>query len=229
MSKLAFPTVTLFCADCVDAARAVDVMERCRAVADFGAVRLLTSRETDYPYRVEIPPLNSLTAYSVFMVKRAHEFVDTPHMLVVQWDGFIINAGSWDPSWLGYDYIGPIWQHDHVINPGSVGSGGFSLRTKAIMKRVSDLTPAWDGSTEDAERVQPLLGAYEDGIVAIAYRKDLEQEGFRFAPPEAAALFAQGGNNDPAYYRERPFGFHRRWSNVNCETGFVSPPPFWNF
>ncbi len=109
MSKPDLRTVTLFCADCVNAVRAVEILERCRDACDFGAVRLLTSCETDYLHAVKIPPLHSLNAYSVFMLKRAHEFVDTPHMLVVQWDGFVINPSAWDPAWLYYDYIGPIW------------------------------------------------------------------------------------------------------------------------
>lgn len=219
--KLSLPDVTLLCADCVDAARAVAIMDICTRYVDFGAVRLLTSKPTTYPHRVEILPLTSLVAYSIFMLTRAAGFVETSHMLVVQWDGYILNPKSWNPAWLSLDYIGPLYQQY-----AQVGSGGFSLRSKELMARVGECVPAWDGTADDAERLQATLGVYEDGVVSLALRPQLEQEGFQYATVEQAAAFAQGGNNDPRYHVERPFGFHRKWANVNLETGAVSPPPF---
>lgn len=219
--KLALPQVTLFCADCVDADRAVDVLEKCRAVIDFGAVKLLTSRPTDYPHKIAIAPLTSLVAYSIFMLKHAADFVETAHFLVVQWDGYVINVESWNPNWLTLDYIGPLYQQYPIV-----GSGGFSLRSRKIMTRIGQFVPEWDGTAKDADRVQATLGSYEDGVVSLARRPQLEEEGFKYATVEQAAAFAQGGNNDPRWHVERPFGFHRKWANINFETGIVSPPPF---
>src|SRR6187402_1157955 len=157
------PSVTLFCADCVDADRAIAVMEKCKSYCNFGAVRFLTSLPCSYEHKSEIMNLSSLVDYSIFMLTHAVDYVDTPHMLVVQHDGYIINPGSWNPEWLKYDYIGPLFIQDREITSMSVGSGGFSLRSRALMQYVKDRLPTWEGSHE-TERVQPQMGCYEDGV-----------------------------------------------------------------
>lgn len=225
-------TVTLFCADGYDAARCVPMMERMKSYANFGAVKLLTHHKIDYEHRVEIMPLLSLLDYSIWMLKCAANYVDTPHMLVVQNDGFIINPSAWQPEWLQHDYIGPLFIQDHPYET-KVGSGGFSLRTKKLMQYVQKRTPEWCSSA-DTERVQRQLGAYEDGYICMRLRLELLNAGFKFAPPAEAAKFAQGGYphvcsanpQDRTYYVERPFGHHGGWRTINRETGFVSPPPF---
>ncbi len=225
-------SVTLFCADCVDVDRAITAIEHCKKKIRFGAVKLMTSISTDYPHKVEIPPIVSHNGYSIWMLKRAHLYVDTPNFLVVQHDGFVINADAWDPAWLQYDYIGPLFTQDY--SPPLVGTGGFSFRSKRLQDYVNAKTPEWDGSDRDAQRLQAEIGAYEDGVISIRLRNELIAAGFKFAPIEEAIKFAQGGfpnresrkPEDKTHYCERPFGFHNYWSNINFETGFVSPPPF---
>ena len=199
---LKLPSVTLVCVDCVYVGRAAAAMEWCMELAEFGAVKLLTSLPTDYPHKVEIQPLNTLVTYSVFMLKKIHEYVDTEHMLIVQHDGIILNPASWDPAWLKYDYIAPIFNQTPVV-----GSGGFSLRTKRMMARISALSPAWDGN--NTEQVQANLGCYEDGAISMLFRSILQSEGYQYAPVSEAIKFAQGGNRDRRYHVQRPFGLHR--------------------
>lgn len=235
------PSVTLFCVDCVDAERAVRALDRCTERIRFGAIKFLTnlpdchswSRCNERYCRVEIPALNSLLDYSIFMLKRAHEFIETPHVLVVQHDGYVINPESWDHAWLEYDYIGPIFVQDHSEH-AMVGSGGFSLRSLALMRAVAQHIPEWDGTPASTLNVQGRLGAYEDGVICHGLRRHLEAAGMKFATPSVAAKFAQGGypniaNKNPqdrTYYCERPFGMHGGWRNIDRVTGFVSPPPF---
>lgn len=134
--KLQLPTVTCMIIDCLDVDRAIKVLEHCKSMCDFGDVKLLTSLPTDYSHAVKIMPLQSLIAYSVFMLTRVHEYIDTPNVLIVQRDGWILNLQSFDPAWLELDYIGPLFvQYDKV------GSGGFSLRSKKIMQEVSETVP----------------------------------------------------------------------------------------
>ncbi len=226
------PSVTLFCADCYDVERAIKVLERCKSVCNFGAVKLMTSIPTDYPHRVEIPPIISHNGYSIWMLKRAHLYVDTPHFLVVQHDGFIINADAWEPSWLQYDYIGPLFTQDY--SPPLMGTGGFSFRSKKLQDYVNSRMPEWDGSDGDAQRLQAQIGSYEDGVISIRLRDELIKAGCVFAPVSEAIKFAQGGfpntgnanPDDRTYYCERPFGFHGGWITIDRNTGFVSPPPF---
>lgn len=202
--KLQLPTVTLICVDCVDPDRAQKVLNHCVSMADFGAVKLLT-----HP---EIPELKSLIAYSIFMLTKVHEHIDTDHVLVVQRDGWILNPESFDPAWLDLDYIGPLFvQYDKV------GSGGFSLRSKRVMNYTASILPAWDGTQAGAENVQDGLSYYEDGVITLGKAS----KRFKIANNSQAAAFAQGGNRNPAYFRERPFGFHRTWQQIDFTTGRV--------
>jgi hypothetical protein len=196
------------CIDCVDTNRAIKVLEHCKSKVDFGAVKLLTSLECDYEHSVEIMPLHSLIMYSVFMLTKVHEYIDTTHVLIVQRDGWILNAESWDAEWLKLYYIGPLFmQYDKV------GSGGFSLRQKGIMERISE-SVFWDGTEFGANELQASLNYYEDGIISFS-------NGFKIASLEQAANFAQGGNRNPKYFREKPFGFHRTWQEIDFKTGRV--------
>lgn len=224
--RLDLPTVTLFCADCYCINRVIPVLERCKAFCSFGAVKLLTSIPTDYPHRVEIPKLASHIAYSIFMLKRAHLYIDTPHFLIVQHDGWILNSDAWEKDWLQYGYMGPLFIQNDIRGENAVGSGGFSLRSKRLMQFVSDRTPDWDGTEEDAHRIQKRIGCYEDGVISLQLRESLKAAGFKFPTPHEAAKFSQGGRNDPEYYVKSPFGFHGNWANVRMELGVVDPPPF---
>ena len=211
--KLQLPSVTLICIDCVNANRAVSVLELCKGKADFGAVKLLTSLPIDYQHKIEIPPLNTLVAYSIFMLTKVHEFINTEHLLIVQRDGFILNPESFNPLWLTYDYIGPLFvQYNHV------GSGGFSLRTKALMQNTARNTPEWDWSQRQADEIQKEQQYYEDGVICLSGR----YSSFKIAPLEEAAKFAVGGNRDPKYHVDKPFGFHGVWNRIDHSTGKVS-------
>jgi len=210
--KLQLPTVTLLCADSINPERSKIVLEYCKKLCDFGAVKLLTDLPVDYEHKVTIPRLNSIVAYSIFMLTKCHEYIDTDHVLIVQRDGFILNTSSWNPAWLQYDYISPLF-----IEFDKVGSGGFSLRKRSMMKDVSTKFPEWDWSQEHADYIQKLAGYYEDGVICL--------NGFNYniAPIEEAVKFAQGGNRNPDYYEAFPFGFHGTHQNVDHDTGQVHP------
>jgi len=210
--KLQLPTVSLLCIDSVNAKGAVNVLDHCKNLCDFGAVKLLTDIEIDYEHKVTIPKLNSLVAYSIFMLTKCKDYFDTDHVLIVQRDGFILNPDSWNPAWLEYDYIAPLF-----MQVDKVGSGGFSLRSKKVMNRMAEITPEWDWTQGEADRIQNIMGYYEDGTICLS------GQNFKFAPLEQAAIFGQGGNPNPKYYIEKPFGFHRTQQYIDFNTGQVSP------
>lgn len=212
MSKLQLPTVTLLCVDCIDINRAIRVIERCKEKADFGAAKLLTSIPNEYHHAERIMPLNSLIAYSIFMLTTVHKYINTDHVLIVQRDGFILNPESWEENWLELDYIGPLFvQYDKV------GSGGFSLRSKKLMQQTARLTPTWDGTDKNAHAIQGFLSYYEDGVICLGAMR----YNFKIATPEQAANFAHGGNRNPIYFREKPFGFHRTFAEIDFKTGVI--------
>jgi hypothetical protein len=200
---LELPDVTLLCVDCSFLNESIPIMERCLGLCHFGAVKLLTSEPTDYPYAVKIMPLKDLTVVSVFMLKRVHEFIDTKHFLMIQHDGWILNPDAWDTAWLDYDYIGPVFNQSEMP-----GVGGFSLRTRRVMARASEISPEWDGTNTD--RVQETLGCYEDGILAWGRVgrgghavRDGRQPGPQVLQPESVRL-------PPApAHRQLPYPVHR--------------------
>ena len=102
------------------------------------------------------------------------------------------------------------------MDENSVGSGGFSFRSKALMKYVASISPKW-------ERGQ---WPHEDGEICKHHRLRLQAAGFKFASALEASRFAQGGNPNPAYYVERPFGYHGMWANIHRDTGVVDPWPW---
>lgn len=135
-----------------------------------------------------IDRLCSRADYSRFMLQSLADYIGTPHALCVQWDGFVLNGGGWDPRFLDYDYIGAVWPHfrDHH----NVGNGGFSLRSKRLLELCKQIP--FDGREG------------EDVLVGRSQRRNLEEQGVRFAPEEVARKFS--------YERTRPrgdeFGFH---------------------
>jgi hypothetical protein len=222
---LEMPNTTLVCADCVEVARAVRVIERCKALAKFAAVKFFTDLPTDYEHAVKCEHLGSLSAYSAWCLTRLYRMVDTPYLLIVQRDGWIINPGAWSNDWYVYGYIGPLYNTVSLV-----GAGGFSFRHTAFMAKVATLVPEWDGTMEQAEQMHADFSVkypvYED-VVICWNRPALERAGFRWAPAEVGADFCAGGNRDDVFYRRRPFGFHGSywWNSYLNKVGGIPGAP----
>lgn len=222
MSKPDLSNVTLLCADCVETERAVIAIEQCRRRCNFGAVKLLTSLDTPYPH-TKIRPLNTLNEYSAWCLKEMWKYVETTHVLVVQYDGFVLNGDAWREHWLNYDYIGPLFLQETTVNEQTVGSGGFSMRSAALMKAVAEILPEWNGSNSYWGADGQNNWGHEDGVICKHLHGPLTGRGFKFAPPGEAAIFGQGGNPVPEYQFGRPFGYHGLWPNIDFRFGNVYP------
>ena len=194
------PNVTLIAVTGVAVDATAEALAASLKQAAFGHALLLShtppSRGLDpHIERRPIEPLCSRAGYSRFMLHRLHEYVTTSHALCVQWDGFAINGGGWDPEFLDYDYVGPVWPH--FTDGHNVGNGGFSLRSRKLLLATRSLP--YDGRSA------------EDLLIGRTYRKSLEREGIRFAPEAVARRFA--------YERTAPtgheFGFHGAFNLVN--------------
>ena len=123
------------------------------------------------------------------MLKSLLPHIDTPHALLVQWDGYVVNPQAWDPAFLDCDYIGAkwYWQSDGL----RVGNGGFSLRSRKLLRALQD------------PRIE--LVEAEDITIGRAFRRLLEREhGIRFADEALADRFSF----EAAYPIGKPFGFH---------------------
>lgn len=210
--KLQLPTVTLLMVDCVNATQAAKVLDHCKSLCDFGDVKFLTSADIEHENLVKIPALTSLVSYSIFMLSKCHEYINTPNILTVQCDGWILNPQSFNPEWLELDFIGGLYMQTDLV-----GSGGFSLRSKRIMQDVSKIIPSWDWTQAHADQIQATLGLYEDGVLSVSHFA----KSYKIGSLDQAADFSQAGNRNPKYFRERPFGWHRTFQNIDFKTGIV--------
>jgi len=204
MSKLKLPNVTLLGIDCVDVNRLIKAMNISQEDIEFGAVKLLTSLPTKDTRLVKIPHIGTIENLSRFCIAELNKYVETDYVLLVQYDGFILNSDSWNPEFFKYDYIGaPISKKDSWAKTDFkysdqllvVGNGGFSLRSKKFLELSARMV------TENIiTKFYP-----EDVSLCVWYRDLLEQQGMTFAPVDLAIKFSV--QEDYGHY-EKPFGFH---------------------
>lgn len=189
------PHVTLVCIDTANHPLALRALARSSSDIRFARALLLTDElpaGLTPPAGVEviaIPPLTSRDAYSQFVLKGLLPFVATSHALLVQWDGYVVNASAWTPDFLRFDYIGAawFWRDDGM----RVGNGGFSLRSRRLLDALQD------------PRI--VLDAAEDITICRTFRPLLEREhGIRFADEATAARLSFEAD----YPAGEPFGFH---------------------
>jgi len=192
---LQLPGVTLVCIDTANHALALRAIARSTAAIRFARTLFLTDAlpaGLSAPAEVEvatIAPITSRDAYSTFVLKRLLPFVRSEHVLLVQWDGYVINPAAWDDAFLDCDYLGAkwFWHHDAM----RVGNGGFSLRSRRLLAALED------------PRVE--LVEAEDTTIGRTFRPLLEREhGIRFGSEALADKFAF----EAAYPIGKPFGFH---------------------
>ncbi|SAK71264.1 hypothetical protein AWB76_04441 [Caballeronia temeraria] len=178
-NKIDLRNVTLCSVDCLNpilASRALTLSEHhCR----FGETLLLTDKPIDTHARlVSIPSIRSTAEYSAFILKKLAGYISTPWVLIVQWDGFVLDGAAWTDDFLEYDYIGARWPQHH--DGMAVGNGGFSLRSTRLLNILAT-----------DPRFQPRPKAGEDELIGRDFRPALEREyGIRFAPESLADRFS---------------------------------------
>lgn len=184
--------ITLCAVDCATPSLAVNALEKSAAALDFTDVILFSDQTTEFSGRtVLINKLSSRDAYSAFMLKRLVEFVETPYVLIVQWDGFVVDPARWTLDFTGCDYVGAWW--GWFPDGLNVGNGGFCLRSRKLLEACAALI----GDSPPVEN--------EDTVICRRLRPRLESDwGVTFAPRRVANLFSYE-RTPPAF---PTFGFH---------------------
>lgn len=169
----------------------------------------------DPDYECVIIPKMDWKQYNEFVCKELWRYVTTNHMLLIQWDGHVIDSSAWTDEFLDYDYIGAPWTYKDGRN---VGNGGFSMRSKRLMEiMATDEMIAKNG-----------IYAPEDEVICRLYRRYLEETyKISFAPEELAHQFSYE-MHPPAM---STFGFHANFhepykefiilQRVNCGMGDI--------
>ena len=204
--------------DCVNIERLILAADICQKDFEFAEVKLLTSLTSSQDQRiVKIKPINSTEEYSKFVIAELDKFVDTTHVLVIQYDGFILNPSAWSDEFIEYDYIGAPWIVDDwsvelfdfpigLVHKMVVGNGGFSLRSKKLTSLCAEL------ARQDAfKRYHP-----EDAAICVYDRKLIEKHGIKFAPVPLAQRFSFESEDEENDKWNGQFGFHGlSWTDIS--------------
>lgn len=189
---LCLPNVTLLCVETRNPELAHWAIDRCLQETQFAKVVLITNLDRVGIQRPEIeyvqaPAIKTTENYSHLLLNGIEQYVLGSHVLVMQWDSFVIHPAQWSDGFLQYDYIGPIWPH-HPTTP--VGNGGFSLRSVKLLQAI-----------KQSGFVQ---GHPEDYCICADNKEFLENQcDIQFAPVSVAEQFAvERSEWHPA------FGFH---------------------
>ena len=220
---LKIPDVTLFAIDCFSPQRTLDAMLFSTQWVKFGDVILLTdmrkqfhkpswvriihheesTRKVPRPQAPYHPPLP--IDYELAVMREPSKYVQTSHLIHMEWDSAVLNRAAWDNDWLKYDFIGAPWHPHH--EPGwppcdgetnNVGNGGFSLKSLKFVTLTAEAT---------------VLFKDDPGICSSdmwpcrTIRPWLEQHGVTFAPETVAEKFSC----ENRIYSGQ-FGYHGRWT-----------------
>ena len=208
---ISLPNITLVAATSVDLEATELALRISSHEIEFGAIKFFCSEPviaSEPKIKIETIPRMDLVGYSKFILNDLHHYVDTDYCLVVQSDGFVLNASSWDPKFLSYDYIGAPWPQKLFLQPWNlelnmqkncVGNGGFSLRSKKLLIETAKID--FNSLTFPTQS--------EDLIICHYLYDHFINIGIRFPDPEIAARFSI--ESQDAVYGQNPmtvFGFH---------------------
>lgn len=142
-----------------------------------------------------ISKIASMADYNRIVIERLPEALTTDFALLIQFDGFAIDASSFSAAFHDVDYVGAPWPATLFPERGqTVGNGGFSLRSKRLIESVARQASGLDFSVA------------EDITICINLRDRLESEdGIRFASVELANAFSTEWAIPDGV---KPFGFH---------------------
>lgn len=214
--KIKLPKVTLVAISSVHLYETVRALLYSMREIEFAKCVLISHKKPVYlPSSItfmQTDRLRSVDDYSFFCVYRLADYIDTEYALIVHHDGFVVNPAAWRDSFLQYDYIGSPWplpkdaMRYRDAKGGIVRVGnGVSLRSRRLLEYPKKIGLPWEKTD---------TGDYnEDCFLCCKHRLMLEENGFRFAPLEEAAVF---GREHPLPENEgiEPFLFHQ-WRGEN--------------
>jgi hypothetical protein len=199
--RLTLPGVTLCAISSVNLPATIAALRASLDQIDFAECLLFT----DQPVRisgtgirkVQIPRITSSRDYSSFVLNGLVDHVRSEHCLIVQWDGFVLDAAQWRSDFLDFDYVGAPWPK--WGDGEDVGNGGFSLRSRRLLEACRD--------PQFVER-HP-----EDVAICRVNRRLLEiKHGLKFADRSTAEHFAF----ERSIPTGRTFGFHGIFNMVQA-------------
>lgn len=189
--------ITLSQLNCVDPELGVKALKySCRNI-QFGRVILIThERPKNLPDDIELILIDKLdhTGTSKFHIEHFHKYIQTPYVISVETDGFILNPHMWTDEFLEYDYIGAPWPALPWNRANRVGNGGFRLESKKLLNLLSGIV--WNGQ-------------HDDVMITNTFKNYFEYYGCKFPSIEIAAKFSlEHKIPEIEYDLNKCFGFH---------------------
>jgi len=217
-NRLSLPEVTIVSINGKDPEKSLAAIRHSSLEIEFGRQLLITNAPLQQQVSGEIEvqverELSSLADYNRFCLMELHDRIETEFCLIVQPDGFVVHPRLWSDFFLRHDYIGAPWNHlrsrELIQLSGHqykeipipiIGNGGFSLRSRRLLKEVASLKP-------DINRLP------EDCMISINLRRQLEEAGMSFPPLRLAQQFSLEWHIDQFSIVGNHFGFHGRFAH----------------
>ena len=191
------------------------------SVANFPFDQVLIYSDIDSfwaPFHIiKIDPIKSISEYNEIIIKRLSYDLICDFVLIIQYDGFIINPLIFENIFLEYDYIGAPWNHLHTNN---VGNGGFSLRSKLLVSYIAEIDNINYDTPEDVlicqqMRENGLLSSFKFAPLAVASKFS-----FEFPVPQHQTFGFHGVFNLPLIYRNNLDYLIRNLSDITLVSKF---------
>lgn len=184
--------LTVIVADTVNYGQALISLKK--TLSQITPARTIFFTDVDLPPQegveiIKIAPIRSKAKYSEWIMRHLWRYIDTEFILIQQWDSWVLDGECWTDEFLSVDYIGASWLETDGF---AVGNGGFSIRSRELMRKVAN----------DSIIVSTHP---EDNMLSKVYRPYLEAKyGFKWASIELADRFSFELKSPT----QKTFGFH---------------------
>lgn len=223
---LNLPNVTLIAVSSVKIYETIKALEYSMKDVQYGEVVLVTHEKprklpSGITYK-HCEPITNIDMFNKMMVYDLAQYVNTDYILLVHYDGFVVNPSAWKDEFLEYDYIGSPWPlpseghssyFDAKGNVVRVGNS-VSLRSKRLLEYPKAHNLEWRKTPD---------GDYNEDIFLCAMNKcQMEENGIKFAPIEVARYFGREHTMEETTGMN-PFVFHKWWDENASYPKFVDP------
>jgi hypothetical protein len=200
MNKIDLSNITLVSVASNKIQQTIKAIDHCLSLCKFKDIIFFSDYDSNRTTKIN--KINSIAEYDYFMTYEIpKKLVDrSDFILIVHWDGFIVNPTAWTPEFLQYDYVGAPWPWTDYC-----GNGGFCLRSNKFLRCQMNIL--------DQLVEKKWLTTADDVVLSYTLRKDFIEMGCSYAPKDIAYKFSTeyGSYND-----HQSFGFH----NLNLHPQF---------
>lgn len=199
-------TITIAAISARDKLKSIDSINNCCKKFPFFDEKIILTNENGIVNNICLKDVNfkEYDDYNDIVINKLNNFIKTDFVLIVHYDGTILNEHLWDNNFLEYDHIAAPWPYNNVrmyTSDNSIewqGNGGFCIRSKKFLQISESI-----GASNLRPKDYP-----EDVYLCIINRKIFELYGCLFAPIELCKKFSFENKYDEFHSIENSFGIH---------------------